>query len=293
MITDYFLSIAIMICMYSILAVSLNMILGFTGLLNLGHAAFFALGAYTSALLSLAGFSFWISMISGGCVAALFGLVIGGSSLRLRGDYLVIATLGFGEIVRILLKNGGDLTRGALGLVGIPRPSFFGIVIKTQLQYFVLYLIIAVLCIFLLWCIAQSPFGRGLRGIREDELAVSSLGKNVFQYKVIAVSLGACFAGIAGSLFAHYITYIEPNSFGFMESIIIVCMVVLGGLGSIAGSVLGAVLLIIFPELFKMVVQEWLPVSIEMQAGIKFLLYGVILVVLMLYKREGLLGEKR
>ena len=104
-------------------------------------------------------------MISGGCVAALFGLVIGGSSLRLRGDYLAIATLGFGEIVRILLKNGGDLTRGALGLVGIPRPSFFGIVIKTQLQYFVLYLIIAVLCIFLLWCIAQSPFGRVLRGI--------------------------------------------------------------------------------------------------------------------------------
>lgn len=290
---DYFLSIGILICIYSILAVSLQLILGSTGLLHLGHAAFFAIGAYTSALLSLAGVPFWISLFCGGIVASCFGFGIGGSSLRLRGDYFAIATLGFGEIIRIVLKNWTGLTRGALGLVAIPHPNFFGITIKTQLAYFLFYLILAAICIFFIWRVTHSPFGRVLRGIREDELAMSSLGKNTFVYKIKAVGIGAFFAGIAGSLFAHYITYIEPNSFGFLESVLIVCIVVLGGLRNLWGSIAGAAIVILFPELFRFVVQYFIPLTIETQAGIKLLLYGLLLIVIMLYKPEGLFGERK
>ena len=290
---EYYAAIGAMICIYAILAVSLNIVTGFTGLLNLGHAAFFAMGAYTSAFLGLLGVPFWISMILGGFVSCFFGFLIGGTSLRLRGDYLAIATLGFGEIIRIILKNWNSLTRGPLGLVNIPRPHFFGFMIQKEYQYFLLYFFIAAICILIMIKIVHSPFGRVLRSIREDELATASLGKNVFRYKVQALMIGSFFAGIAGSMFSHKITYIEPSSFGFLESVLILCMIVRGGLGSIRGSIIGAGLLIIFPEIFKFIVQHWIPVSTEIEAGIKLMLYGILLVILMLYKPDGLFGEKK
>src|SRR3989344_2421100 len=284
---DYLLSVLNIALIYSILAVSLNLVSGFAGLLNLGHAAFFAIGAYTSALLTLVGIPFGIALPFAGILAALFGLLLGATSLKLRGDYLALAALGFGEIVRIVLKNWDGLTRGALGLVHIPRPSFLQFTVKSPFDYFILYFIIALVSFFVMKKICNSPFGRTLKAIRDDEIAATSLGKNVFRYKVTALFIAAFFAGIAGSMFAHVITYIEPNSFTFLESTIIVAMVVLGGVANIKGSVIAAFVLIGFPELFKFVVQVWIPFPASAQAGIKMLVYGLLIIGAMLYQPEG------
>ena len=214
----------ILICIYIILAVSLNLIVGFTGILNLGHAAFFGIGAYTSALLVLAGAPFIIGVLAAFLIAGLCGLLIGIPSLRLRGDYLAIATLGFGEIIRSIIKNWTSLTRGPLGIPGIPKPSFF-MSFDTSFKFLVLAIVLAALTVFVITKIVHSPFGRVLRAIREDELAAQAIGKNTTRYKMTALVIGAAFAGIAGSLYAHYITFIDPSTFTMIESILILSLI--------------------------------------------------------------------
>lgn len=283
----YFEHLLILICIYIILAVSLNLIIGFVGLLNLGHAAFFGIGAYTSALLTLAGIPFIISFISSFILAGIFGLLISIPCIRLRGDYLAIATLGFGEIIRAILKNWVSLTRGPLGIPGIPKASI-GIIFNTQIKFLIFAAIMALLTIFIIKRIVHSPFGRVLRAIREDEIAAQSLGKNISKYKIIAIVIGAAFAGIAGSLYAHYITFIDPTTFTLTETILMLLMVVLGGMGSILGSVIGAAVLIILPEPLRFL---QLPSSIV--AAVRQMIYALVLILLMIFKPDGFFGEKK
>lgn len=283
----YLEHIAILVCIYIILSVSLNIVIGFTGLLNLGHAAFFGIGAYTSALLAkVVGLSWTASLIFGAIMAALGGFLIGIPCLRLRGDYLAIATLGFGEIIRAIMKNWTSLTRGPLGIPGIPKPEIFGLRFATVNEFLILSFIVMVICVWLVHRIVHSPFGRVLKSIRDDEIASLSLGKDIVKYKLLALTIGAGFAGIAGSLYAHYITFIDPTTFTLNETVLMASMVVLGGMGSLTGSVLGAIILVVLPEPIRFV---QLPTHIV--AASRQIIYSLVLILLMIFRPQGILGE--
>jgi len=283
---EYLLHILVISGIYIILTLSLNLIVGFTGLPALGHAAFFCIGAYTSSLLALnVGLSPWIGLLIGACVAAISGVVIGYPAVRLKGDYLAIATFGLGVIVYSIAKNWISLTRGPMGLPGIPQFSLFGYQFSEIWHYLILVALFVAFTIFVIKRIVNSPFGRILRSIREDEIAAETLGKNTTIYKLLVFIIGAFFAGIAGSLYAHYITFIDPSSFTIMESITILLMVILGGMGSISGSIIGAVILIVFPELLRFL---GMPSSIA--APMRQMIYGLLLVILMIKRPQGIMG---
>lgn len=284
---EYLLHILVIAGIYTILTLSLNLIVGYTGLAALGHIAFACIGAYTSSLLALnLGISPWIGLIVGAFSASILGVIIGYPSLRLKGDYLALATLGLGIIVYSIAKNWVSLTRGPMGLPGIPRFSLFGWEISATWSYLALVLFFIFFTYFAIKNIANSPFGRILKGIREDEIAIMALGKNVNKYKLIVFIVGAFFAGIAGSLYAHYITFIDPSSFTVMESIVVLLMVVFGGMASLRGSFLGAAILVIFPEFLRFL---GMPSSIA--APLRQMIYGLLLVVLMIWRPQGLLGK--
>lgn len=268
MIGPYYLQLLILIGINTIMATSLNLILGYTGQLSIGHAAFMSLGAYGSALVTLHfGCPFLVSLLCGALLAALFGIIIGLPTLRLKGDYLAIATLGLGEIVRIVFLNL-ELTGGAVGLRGIPK--------KTTLLWVVLAVLFTV---FILSRIIRSRIGRAFIAIREDETAADTMGINSTYYKTLCFGVGAFFAGLGGGLFAHYMRYLNPNSFGFMRSIEHLCMVVLGGLGNMWGAFIGATILTVTPELLRSV------------ADLRLLIYGAVLVLMMRIRPQGLLGQ--
>lgn len=286
---EYFLHILVIAGIYIILTLSLNLVVGYTGLAALGHAAFSCMGAYVSALLALNyGLSPWIGLVLGACVAALLGIVIGFPSLRLKGDYLALATFGAGVIVYSVAKNWVTVTRGPMGLPGIPGFSVFGTQLSGVWQYLGLVIIFVIITYFVIRRIVNSPFGRTLRGIREDEVAAVAMGKNINKYKIIVFVVGAFFAGIAGSLYAHYITFIDPSSFTVMESITILLMVVFGGMGSLVGSFVGAAVLVIFPELLR-----FLGMPSSVAAPLRQMIYGLLLIVLMLKRPQGILGTYR
>jgi branched-chain amino acid transport system permease protein len=286
---EYFLHIFVIAGIYIILTLSLNLIVGFTGLPALGHAAFSCIGAYTSSLLALnMGLSPWIGLLIGACVAAFSGIVIGYPAVRLKGDYLALATFGLGFIIYSIAKNWISLTRGPMGLPGIPGFSIFGFQLSGNLSYLILVLFFVIVTIFVINRIVNSPFGRILRSIREDEIASNALGKNTNKYKFLVFVIGAFFAGIAGSLYAHYITFIDPSSFKIMESITILLMVIFGGMGSISGSIVGAAVLVFFPELLRFI---GMPSSIE--APMRQMIYGLILIVLMIKRPQGIMGSYR
>lgn len=277
-----------LIGIYGMLAVGLNLIVGYTGLFSLGHAAFFGLGAYTSALLSLAGAPVWTGMLAGGMMGALGGWLVGYSTVNLRGDYFCLGTLAFGEITRAVFTNWIGLTRGPMGLPGIPRPSLFGVPIKSVEQYMVLALVFLTLSLVFAERLVKSPFGRVLRSIREDDVAAESLGKNVGRTKIVAVMAGSFLAGVAGGLYAHYITYIDPMGFTLNQSIFILVLVVFGGLGNNYGSIVGAVILVVVREGLRFL---GLPSSVS--AALQQAIYSVLLIGLMLARPRGLLGEVR
>ena len=286
---EYFLHILVITGIYVILTLSLNLVVGYTGLAALGHAAFSCVGAYASSLLALNyGLSPWIGLLVGACVAAILGVFIGAPSLRLKGDYLAIATFGLGVIVYSIAKNWVSVTRGPMGLPGIPGFSVFGLQISEVWAYLILVAVFVFLTYFVIRRVVKSPFGRILRGIREDEIAALAMGKNVNKHKIIVFVIGAFFAGIAGSLYAHYITFIDPSSFTVMESISILLMVVFGGMGSLPGSFAGAAILVIFPELLR-----FLGMPISVAAPLRQMIYGLLLIVLMLKRPQGILGKYR
>jgi branched-chain amino acid transport system permease protein len=289
MIEAYLMHLLVLIGIYAILAMSLNLAMGYTGLLNIGHVAFYGIGAYTSALLALSlGLPFWFGLIAAGIVAAIFGILLAIPTLKLRGDYLALATLGFAIIAEAVMRNWVSLTKGPLGLPGIPKPSIFGYSISATGAYLVLVLIFALLTYLFMRHITRTPFGRVLKAIREDELVARSLGKNSTKFKTIALATSAFFAGIAGSLYAHYITFIDPSSFTVMESILIISMIIVGGLSSVEGSIVGAIILLLLPEPLR-----FLPLPSYAIGALRQIIYALLLILLLILKPGGFLGEFR
>jgi branched-chain amino acid transport system permease protein len=285
----YLIHILIISGIYIILTLSLNLIVGYTGLAALGHIAFACVGAYTSSLLALnLGISPWIGFLIGALLASVLGAIVSFPSLRLKGDYLAIATFGLGVIVYSVAKNWVSLTRGPMGLPGIPSFKLFGYEINNVWAYLVLVLVLVIITYIAIRNITKSPFGRILTGIREDEMASEAIGKNVNKHKLIVFVVGAFFAGIAGSLYAHYITFIDPSSFTMMESIAVLLMVVFGGMASLGGSFIGASVLVIFPELLR-----FLGMPSSVAAPLRQMIYGLLLIILMIWRPQGLLGKYR
>lgn len=284
---EYFLHILVISGIYIILTLSLNLIVGFTGLPSLGHIAFACVGAYTSSLLALNyGISPWPGLVIGACIASIAGLIIGFAAIRLKGDYLAFATFGLGVIIYAVSKNWVALTRGPMGLPGIPGFTLPGFELRPVWSYLILVIVFVFITAFIINRIVHSPFGRILKSIREDELASLSIGKDVTKYKLIVFVIGAFFAGIAGSLYAHYITFIDPSSFTPMESITVLLMVVFGGMGSMKGSFLGAAVLIIFPEMLR-----FLGMPSSFAAPLRQMIYGLLLIILMIKRPQGIMGK--
>ncbi len=271
-INDYLQATIATICINIILAVSLNLVTGFTGQFSLGHAGFMSIGAYVCAIVLMRIPTVWgflVGLFAGAVIAAIVGFLVGLPTLRLRGDYLAIATLGMSEIIRIIFLNMDSLTNGAAGLSGIPRFT----------NWFFLYLFM-VGTILLITRFLSSSHGRACISIREDEIAAEAVGINSTKYKVTAFTIGAFFAGIAGALYASYFYFLKPDTFGFQKSIDILVIVVLGGLGSISGSVLAAVLL----ALINMLLQDF--------SEIRMIIYPLLLIIIMIFRPQGLMGSK-
>ena len=232
------------------------------------------------------GLPFWVAILVAGLFAAAMGYMVSVPARRLRGDYLALGTLGFAFIVEAVLKNWTDLTRGPLGIPGIPKPELFGYVFSGLESYLLLTLAFLAVTVFVVHRTVNSPFGRVLKAVREDETAAQALGKNTLRYKSLALSISAFFAGIAGSLYAHYITFIDPTSFSFPVLILLLSMVIIGGSASIKGSVVGAFLLILLPEPLRFI---GLPSNL-IGAG-RQMIYAVLLLAILLRKPQGLFGE--
>jgi branched-chain amino acid transport system permease protein len=277
---DYYRDIMTLTCMYIVLALGLNIVVGQAGLLNLGYVAFYAIGAYTYAILSTSyGLSFWPGLIIGALTAALFALVLGMPTLRLRGDYFAIVTLGLGEITRIVLNNWDSMTGGPNGISKIGRPVLAGMALNTALHFYYLILALVIITVFAMHRLMASRIGRAWIAIREDETAAEAMGINTFRLKLLAFVLGSAWAGMTGVFFAAKMAFVSPESFTFFESVLILCMVVLGGMGSIPGIILGAFLLIALPEIFR-----------DFQ-DYRMLAFGIALVFMMVFKPQGLLGS--
>lgn len=286
MISPYIIHLLILIGIYIILAISLNLALGYSGLLNLGHVALFGIGAYTSALLTLNGFPFLLSLILAGVVASAFGALLVWATKKLHGDYYALATLGFAFVVYSLLLNLTDLTRGPLGIPGIPKPNLFGLVIKSNLSYLIFVAIIAVICIGVIYALVKSRFGKLLEAMRDDELGLRVLGKNTGKLKYKAMMISAFFAGIAGSLFAHYISFIDPGSFHLSEIILIFTIVIVGGIASIKGSIVGTIIILLIPEVLR-----FFPIPSSILGPMRQMIYAAILLGILLYKPKGIFGR--
>jgi branched-chain amino acid transport system permease protein len=272
---------------YGIVGISLNVAFGYTGLANLGHAALFGIGAYVSALLALGlGMPFWAALLVAGLFAALIGWLLAWPTARLRGDYLALATLGFGFIVESVFKNWMDVTRGPLGIPGIPKPELFGFVFSSTESYLLIVAAFLLVTYLVVKRIVDSPFGRVLKAIREDELAAQSLGKHTHRYKALALAFSGFFAGLAGALFAHYITFIDPSSFTIFETILAFSIVIVGGMGSLEGSLIGAALITFLPEPLRFI---GFPSAVIGPA--RQLIYAALLIIIILKRPQGLRGE--
>lgn len=282
----FLIHIAIIISIYVILGVSLNVAIGYTGLLNLGHVAFYGVGAYTSAILATSGYSFLISMLAGAMLAGAFGLLLSLITSRLDGDYFALGTLGFSFVVYAVFLNWTGLTGGPLGIAGIPKPSLLGWQITGNFTYLIFAATITVVVCGFLYFLINSRYGKLLEAVRDDEIGVSSLGKNAFRLKNQAMILSAFLAGIAGSLYAHYISFIDPSSFYLSNIIVMLTIVILGGLASLRGSIIAAVIIIILPEILRFIE---LPSSV-IGPG-RQMIYAVVLLVIVLHRPRGLFGK--
>ncbi len=285
---DYILHIIIMMSIYGILCMAANMLTGLTGKMSLSYAAFYGIGAYLTALCVLYfDFNVLLSFLIILVVNALLSLIIAVPSLRLKGDYFILATLGFQVIVYTVLYNWTSLTRGPFGISGISSPAIFGnIRLNGNFSYFIFALITAVLLGILFNAWIHSPFGRVLRALKDDEVALLSLGRNVNYYKVVSFVICSAFSGIAGYLYATYISYIDPTSFTLDESIFILSALLIGGTGNIKGPVVGAVFVVLLPEILRFV---GLPDPVA--APMRQIIYGSILIWVVFYKKKGLAGH--
>lgn len=283
--SPYQTNIMITALMYVVLGLGLNIVVGMAGLLDLGFVAFYAVGAYSYALLNHHfGLGFWAVLPIGGGLAALAGIILGFPVLRLRGDYLAIVTLGFGEIIRLVLENWNEFSKGPSGISNISRPGFFGMELSLEQSLLYIYFITFAFLIFTIFVVNRlqdSRLGRAWLALREDEIACQAMGIDKQKTKLAAFSLGAFWAGIVGVVFAAKTTFINPASFTFLESAIILSIVVLGGMGSIVGVICGALILILMPEYLR-ALSEY-----------RMLAFGAILVAMMVFRPQGLIANVR
>jgi branched-chain amino acid transport system permease protein len=282
----YLVHLAILICIYIILAISLQLSVGFTGLFNFGHIAFYCIGAYVSALMLLSGFPFWLCIIAAGVISAFFGFLLSVPTNKLKGDYLALATLGFSFVVYAVALNWVELTRGPLGIPGIPKPEFFGLSFSDNFMFLILSVIVTLISYLVIKKIISSPFGRVLESIRDDELASKTLGKNSFKAKSISLAVSAFFAGVAGSLYASYITFIDPSSFTLLQLIPILSIIIIGGLASLEGTIIAAIIIVLLPEPLRFI---GFPSSIVGPA--RQIIYALLLLLILLFKPKGFDGK--
>ncbi|GAB6905143.1 high-affinity branched-chain amino acid ABC transporter permease LivM [Desulfosarcina cetonica] len=270
---------------YVVVALGLNIVVGLAGLLDLGYVAFYAVGAYSYALLNYHfGIGFWLALPIGGALGMIFGILLGFPVLRLRGDYLAIVTLGFGEIIRLVLENWNEFSFGPSGIANIPRPGFFGMTLSLQQNHIYIYYLMVGLALFTIFVVRRlqnSRIGRAWMALREDEVACQAMGINKTRTKLSAFALGATWAGMGGVVFAAKTTFINPASFTIWESVIILCCVVLGGMGSIVGVICGAFALKLLPEYFR-AFSEY-----------RMLVFGMVLVLMMVFRPGGIISDVR
>jgi branched-chain amino acid transport system permease protein len=281
----YQTNIMITALIYVVVGLGLNIVVGLAGLLDLGYVAFYAVGAYSYALLNHHfGIGFWLALPIGGLLGFIFGIILGFPVLRLRGDYLAIVTLGFGEIIRLVLENWNAFSFGPSGIANIPRPGFFGIELSLHQAHIYLYYLmvgLSLLTVFVVRRLQDSRIGRAWMALREDEIACQAMGIDKTKTKLSAFALGATWAGMGGVMFAAKTTFINPASFTIWESIIILCIVVLGGMGSIIGVICGAFILILLPEYLR-AFSEY-----------RMMIFGIVLVSMMVFRPEGIIAKVR
>jgi branched-chain amino acid transport system permease protein len=285
----YWTSLTTLTAIYAIVALGMNLLTGYAGQISLGHAAFFAVGAYTSAFLTGTGVSFWVALPTGAVLSALMGIFIGLPALRMKGLYLAIATMGFGFIVEQGIYSWKYVTHGVNGRQ-LARPSLGPVSFESDTAYF--YLVTAVFLIMLLLMknILRTPTGRAFCAIRDSERAAESMGVNLAIYKTAAFAISAFYAGVAGSLFAHHMMFIGPQNFDVVVSINFLIMIIIGGMGSVHGSVFGAVFVTFLPELIALA-KDYIPPVIGQQAGLQGLVYGLLLIFFVLFEPLGLYGR--
>lgn len=280
--SQYIMNLVIKIAVYAMFALGLNILVGYVGLVSLGHAGFVAIGAYACSLFVIRmGMNFWLALLLSALLAAVFGVLLGLPTLRLAGSYLSVVTLGFGEIVRTVVMNWRSVTNGTLGVKPIPKPTFFGnsLTLANGGLYYAMLFLLALATVFCLF-LAKSKTGRAFQAIKTDETAAIMMGINVTYYKVLAFVLSGVICAVAGGYYATTMGYIDPNSFTFDTSTTILSIVILGGMGTIRGAFLGSLILTAFPEISRVLMDY------------RFVMYGVILVVMMRFRPQGLLGWK-
>jgi len=283
--SNYVMRVIIYIHLYIVLALGLNVVMGFTGLLNIGHAAFYATGAYTTAILMTSyGLPFWLTVPVGMAIGVLFGLAIGFPTLRLRDDYLAMVTLSFGQIVYIVANNWTGLTRGPRGIPAIPPPTIglpgWSLSFDSYRAYYYLILFFVFLTVYACVRVRDSRVGLAWMAIREDEDVAAVMGINLGLYKTLSFAFSAALGALAGSFFSVFQSFVSPNSFTILESVTIVTIPILGGLGSIPGTILGAIIIIGIPEIFR-AASEYRMVAV-----------GAFMVVMMIFRPQGLLGKR-
>jgi branched-chain amino acid transport system permease protein len=292
---EYFLRVAVVVVLYALLASSLNVINGYSGLFNIGHAAFYCVGAYTAAILSKKfGLSFWLLLPLSGTASALLSFLLGFPTLRLRGIYFAMTTLGFSEIIRLVVLNWTSLTRGPMGIPGIPFPSFLGWQLRSNVHFYYVILATTALMVFLTGRVLNSRVGRAWIAIREDEMAARAMGIEVFKYRLLNLAFGAFWAGVAGCFYAFFASFISPDSFTLDEGFSILAMVILGGQGTLVGPILGATLLTVLSEIFRGIAQYRLIIfGIAILLTVHLRPQGIAGNVVFSWRRDNLLSSKR
>lgn len=284
---EYLIHLAILFAIYAILGISLNLVVGYTGLLSITHAAFYGIGAYATAiLLTYFGVNFFISVVLGIIIAVVISFLIGLVLSKFSDDYYALGSFGFNIIVFSIFLNWRGLTHGALGIAGIPKPEIFGVHFFSNTMFLIIAFIFLAVVYLAARFIVRSSFGRVLKAIREDEKTIQVFGYNALYYKLAIFVISAGMAAVSGSLFASYITYVDPSTFNLMESVFILVIIILGGLANLQGSILGALFLVILPEILRFV---GLPMDIAAQ--MRQVIYGIAIILVMLYRPKGLLGE--
>jgi branched-chain amino acid transport system permease protein len=286
---EYLLAQLIFVLIYSVVGLGLMLLAGFTGQFSIGHAAFLGVGAYTQAVLTAAGWPFPLSLACAGGLAAIFGVVIGVPALRVKGIYLGIATLAFGFIVEEGMARWESVTGGNAGM-HVKAPAMFGWTLDSNTEFYYLCLAVTVLATLAILNLLRSPTGRAFVAIRDSEISAQSMGIHLARYKTMSFALSAALAGLGGALYAHKIKFLSPEQFNIVQSIDLLLMVVVGGLGSVHGAFLGAIFLITMPQLIA-IAKDYLPASVGQSPGLQLVVYGAVLVAFVMFEPHGLYGR--